>query len=101
MCFAYLSEGLSLCLDQFDPRLAQLFGMGEGQQVGWLISLEMANQFNKRIMRLKRVLKPGFKKLVKLFYLSIFYLSVSLPEGNFFLQQLRNATLGKPAWQKL
>lgn len=52
-------------------------------------------------MRLKRVLKPGFKKLVKLFYLSIFYLSVSLPEGNFFLQQLRNATFGKPAWHKL
>ena len=75
--------------------------MGEVQQVGWLISLEMANQFNKRIMRLKRILKPGFKKLVKLFYLSIFYLSVSLPEGNFFLQQLRNATFGKPAWHKL
>lgn len=30
MCFAYLSEGLSLCLDQFDPRLTQLFGIGGG-----------------------------------------------------------------------
>lgn len=83
MCFAYLSLGLSLCLDQFDPRLTQLFGMGEGLQVWWLISLQLANQFNKGNMRLKRVLNQGLKTKWSFFNYFFLFFSIITRTGNF------------------